>query len=239
MCPLRGNAKRERVRSRPSFLFRRPPRKQTKLYTERKKGMDHTKRGSLTVEATLIMPVILISIMIILRMSVVHYQNIIVSAEAMRTASRAAMYWQDIGVDNPEVFQNTESAKGWITDRNFTTHDPYAVLFGGNKAKKEQNAKTYAVRMTGGTPNLLGKYTEIENEKTRAVWERGILQSYINVTVTRKNENPLGYLFDRIGFRSPDKYEITAKGIQADFVDFIRNVSFLSDIATGEFTNKN
>lgn len=200
--------------------------------------MKDSQKGSFTVEATLIMPVILISIMIIFRMSVVHYQNIVVSAEAMRTASRAAMYWQDIGVDNPEVFQNNESAKDWITDRNFTSHDPYATLFGGNKTKKEQNAKAYAVRMTGGVPNLLGKSTEIETEKTRAVWEKGILQSYINITVTRKNENPIDYLFDRIGFRSPDRYEITAKGIQADFVEFIRNVSFLSDIATGEFTNK-
>lgn len=202
------------------------------------RGMEDTKRGSLTVEATLVMPIILISIMLVFRMSVIHYQNIVVSAEAMRTASRAAMYWQDIGVNNPAVFQNTESAKNWITDVNFTEHDPYVTLFGGNKAKKEENAKNYAARMTGSTPNLLGKSTEIESEKTRAVWERGILQSYISVTVTRKNENPLGYLFDRIGYHSPDKYEITAKGIQADFVDFIRNVSFISDIATGEFSHK-
>ena len=96
------------------------------------------------------------------------------------------------------------------------------------------------VRHDHGSLELVFKTVkEIENEKKRAVWERVKLQIYINVTVTRKNENPLGYLFDRIGFRSPDKYEITAKGIQADFVDFIRNVSFLSDIATGEFTNKN
>ena len=68
--------------------------------------------------------------------------------------------------------------------------------------------------------------------------QHGLLQNYIVVTVTRKNENPLGYLYEKLGLASTDEHRVTAKGIQQDTTEFMRTFSLLYDILQGEFSNE-
>lgn len=201
--------------------------------------MKKSNQGSLTAEAAIVLPVVILVIMLIIRICVVHYQNVVVSAESMRVATRTAMYWQDIGKDDPEVFRDNGTAEAWITDGSFTEHDPYqsmAEMFHDSAAvrRKLTNAEGYAVGVMYGTPNLLGEDTEIESVVVER--ERGMLQNYITVTVTRKNENPLGYLYEKLGLTSSDEHRITAKSVQSDTTEFIRNVSLLYDVLQGMFS---
>lgn len=200
------------------------------------KKLKNSKRGSLTAEATIVLPVVIFVIMIIIRLCIIHYQNVVVSAEAMRVASRTAMYWQDIGNNNPAVFQDTVETKKWITDSTFKDHDPYAMLVeligAGDARTKINNATAYAGKVMNKTPNLLGEDTAVKGVTVKR--DLGLLQTYITVTVTRKNENPLGYLYEKLGMTSPDEYKVTAKGIQADTTEFIRNVSLLYDAVKGD-----
>lgn len=201
--------------------------------------MKKTKRGSLTAEAAIILPFVMIIIMVVIRLCIVHYQNVVVSAEGMRVASRVAMYWQEIGNEKPAVFQETDTAKNWIHDGSFREHDPYASLTEGFNSsvtvrKKMNQAKTYAAKVMGKVPSLLGEDTEVEGVKVSR--EQGILQNNILVTVTRKNENPLGYLYEKLGLTSQENFKVTSKAVQADTTELIRNISLLYDFSQGEFS---
>ena len=58
--------------------------------------------------------------------------------------------------------------------------------------KKLNNAKIYAAKVMNKTPNLLGEDTAVTEVEVQR--QHGLLQNYIVVTVTRKNENPLAEL---------------------------------------------
>ena len=200
--------------------------------------MKHTRKGSLTAEAALVMPVILFVLMLLIRMCIVHYQNAVTSAEAMRVAARMGIHWQELSGDHPLILQDADTAENWITDSNFLEHNPYqglVELLNGSSVvrKKLQHIKTYAARVMQKTPNLLGEDTEVAGVEVKR--QQGILQNYIVVTVTRQNENPLGFLYDKLGITSPDKYRISAKGVQQEPTEFMRNISLLYDFLKGEF----
>lgn len=202
--------------------------------------MNDQKRGSLTAEAAIVLPVVILVIMVIIRMCIVHYQNIVVSAEAMRMASRSAAYWQELEYGVPLAFQDTDTAAGWITDNTFRDHDPYQSLFDRfNDETKENNATAIAGELLRMTPNLLGEDTAILEGSRGVSVRRDIvgLHGYVLVTVTRQNENPLGYLYEKLGLTTPEEFTVTARALQADKTEFMRNFSLLMDIVTGEFSD--
>ncbi len=198
------------------------------------------KRGSLTAEASIVLPVVILFIMMIIRLCVLHYQNVVLSSEAMRVANRAGMYWNEIGGNAPAVLAGGGSAESWITDASFTSHDPYSSLVelvGSSQVQaKLKNAEAYAGTMVNRVPNLLGEETAVKGIK--AGRDTGLMQNYITVKVTRKNEDPLSYLYEKLGLVSEEEYEVTAKGIQADTTEFMRNVSLLYDAVKGDLFQK-
>lgn len=198
--------------------------------------MKNKKRGSLTAEASIVLPVVILFIMMIIRLCILHYQNVVLSAEAMRVASKAGMYWNEIGGKAPSVLAGGDSAEGWITDASFTSHDPYSSLVemvGSSQVQEKlKNATFYAGMMMNRVPNLLGEETAVEGIKVGR--DKGLMQNYITVKVTRKNEDPLSYLYEKLGLDSQEKYEVTAKGTQVDMTEFMRNVSLLYDAVKGD-----
>ncbi len=200
--------------------------------------MKQLKKGSTTIEAMFIMQIVIIVIFIVFRMSIVQYQNVVLSAQAMGIATKVGYYWDSLDNESVKVLDTTQreeeiSAKDWITNSSFMQHNPYQslvelVFSGEKKAKVEQ----YAKEMTGKVPSIMGE----ENQLGEVIIDRkqGIVQNYITVTVTRKSINPLESLFQKIGFYEKDEYTVTAKGIQTDTTEFARTVSMLRDLLTGE-----
>lgn len=196
------------------------------------------KKGSLTAEASIVFPIVILFIMLVIRLSILHYQNVTLSAAAMRAASKAGMYWNEIGGDAPSVLSREGSAEKWITDASFASHDPYASLVEliGPAQSKVNNITEYAGKLVREVPNPLGEKTAVKG--VSAERDKGILQNYIKVTVTRNNENPLAYLYEKLGLTSESEYQVTAKGIQADMTEFMRNVSLLYDAVKGDLFKK-
>ena len=125
-------------------------------------------------------------------------------------------------------------------DASFTSHDPYSSLVelvGSSQVQaKLKNAEAYAGTMVNRVPNLLGEETAVKGIK--AGRDTGLMQNYITVKITRKNEDPLSYLYEKLGLVSEEEYEVTAKGIQADTTEFMRNVSLLYDAVKGDLFQK-
>ncbi len=202
------------------------------------KTMKQLKKGSTTIEAMFIMQIVIIVIFIVFRMSIVQYQNVVLSAQAMGIATKVGYYWDSLDNESVKVLDTTQneeeiSAKDWITNSSFMEHNPYQSLvelvFSGEKKEKVEQ---YVKEMTGKVPSIMGE----KNQLGEVIIDRkqGILQNYITVTVTRKSINPLESLFKKIGFYEKDEYTVTAKGIQTDTTEFARTVSMLRDLLTGE-----
>lgn len=198
--------------------------------------MGRDNKGSTTVEAAIVMPVVFIIIIIVIRMEVIHFQNIVTYTAAMDTASRTAAYWNMIGVDNPKVFRMGDldnndniSARWWIDGSSFRQHEPYAKIMeflgGGHSKLKINNATDYCGKKTNKIPEIMGDDSVIEGVNIKR--KRGVLQNYIEVTIERKSVSKVAGLFESLGLSGDENKTITAKAVQNDAVDFIRNISFL------------
>lgn len=105
------------------------------------------RRGSATVEATMIFPLIMFIFFGIIYLTIIHYQNNVMIAESIRAMNRAGAYWQyiDMGVvsDNnkkkidyidydayriPFPFDNQIPAKGIINFRTIDKRNAYRSL---------------------------------------------------------------------------------------------------------------
>ena len=210
--------------------------------------MKRLKKGSTTVEAMLVMQVVIIVIFIIFRMCIVQYQNIVISTQAMGIATKVGYYWDNLDNERVTVFDTSKnqdeiSAKDWINNASFMEHNPYQSVaeWVGMDEEKEKKLKEYASEITGKEAYIInGKDIAIKDNGTGTVGigRKGVFESYVMVTITRKSVNPLTDLFGKIGFYEDENYTITAKGIQTDTAEFARTVSMIRDFFAGELVRE-
>ncbi len=191
--------------------------------------MENTKKGMFTVELALIFPVILFSIMGVLWMSMVHYQNVLAGTVAMRTCSRAAAYWNYAGGVSAGSSAGVSSAAALITPASFTGHDPYRYLFeGAGDGVRKSQAAAYAKTLMGSQANLIGDNEngfEPEVEKTGS-----ILKKYITVSVEKHYVNPIRAYMESCGWITNDDYKISAKAPLNNPGEFVRTTSIIYDL---------
>ena len=82
-------------------------------------------RGSVTVEAVFVIPIMIFSIFAIIYLSVLLYQNTVTMAEATRSANRIASYWSYIDGYNPPALTDGASASELINKDSYTRRSPY------------------------------------------------------------------------------------------------------------------
>lgn len=182
-------------------------------------------RGSMTVEMTIILPVIMILILGILRFCILYYQDMMIATAAMQAAARGAAYWDVIGKNGADLEQGTGV--------DYTKHDPYRYLLDVQKSAKNANVKRY-------TEDLIGKKREtdygnndklMEDKGTVTVEKTGnFLQKYVSVTVKKRNYNPLAKILRELGIAYPSYTTITARAPLNTPSEWVRNVSFVYDL---------
>ncbi|MDO4324703.1 MAG: pilus assembly protein [bacterium] len=193
--------------------------------------MKNSQQGMFTVEASIIFPVIFITILSILWMGMAHTQNIMAASAAMRAANRAASYWEYTGGSNPTVFQTVDSAENLVNANSFSNHDPYRYLFEGlETGQRVANTETYVKKLTGDMPKL------VEEEKSLPRVEKtgGLLKKYVQVTVEKEYINPLAGIMKNMGFQDVDmNQEVVVRVPLNNPGEFVRNVSIIYDLYKG------
>ncbi len=185
---------------------RHPDGKSTEVNSKMKK---HTHKGSFTVEMAIIFPIIFIVILGTLRLCITHYDNLTTATAAMQAAARGAAYWDTMG-------------------RDYTNHDPYRYIFDSKAGDKTKKVAEYAeALMTSG--NISSETETLTVRKTG-----NILQKYVEVSVVKKNLNPMAQTLRNLGLNVPETYLITAKAPLNTPTEFIRMVSFIYDLVTEE-----
>ena len=190
------------------------------------------ERGSVTVEMTIVFPIIFLTIVGMIYMSIVHYQNIVTATAAMQTAARAAANWNTIGgnADKGDAGWYTREYDGikvLIPRPNYSEHDPYGSILDLRSANREKNTADYMSWIMSGNPEI---FDDAEITGTPTADKSGLLQKYITVSIKKTYINPLGNLLESVGIASADSRTITAKAPLNTPTEFIRNASYIMEL---------
>lgn len=196
--------------------------------------------GMFTVEMAIIFPVIFLTLVGLMYIGIVHYQNTVTQTAAMRTASRVAYSWDALGNSaGAWGFQLNEEARaaedapaeGQLVGFSYTDHDPYDAIVDGSRSTREANALAYFKWLLDKNPSLLGEGGE-ETSGAKVEKQFSFLQSFVTVSVEKHYINPMGHLLEQIGIAAEQDSTITAKAPVNDPVEFVRLVGLIREFAT-------
>lgn len=202
---------------------------------------NHKERGSMTVEMTMVLPIVLLTIFGLIYLSIVKYQNMVTATAAMQTASKVAANWHSLGGNVPELssegityadegpgawglVEDESGSKALVPKPNYTDRNPYMYILDTKRGNREKNAEVYMNWLMSGNPEVFGE------EKTGAPAVKttgGLLQKYISVSVEKTYINPLGNMLESIGIADEMTNVITARAPLNAPTEFIRNVTFV------------
>lgn len=78
--------------------------------------MKKKNRGVITVEAALVMPVVLATLFLIYSLALVQYNNVVTRSEAMRVANRVALNWNLIGGTGHNILKESNKEVVYAED---------------------------------------------------------------------------------------------------------------------------
>ncbi len=191
------------------------------------------KKGSMTVEMAILFPVVFFTILGILYICIVHYQNIVAGTAAMQAAARGAACWDKLGGAGAWDFQTSDPATegGLLVASDYSDHDPYRYILDTKSENRLKNIKAYAVWLTSGNPSVMGE--DAGSEEPVVTKGGNILQKYVSVTITKKYVNPFEDFMAQVGLSVSAENTITASAPLNTPGEFIRNVSFIYDLVKG------
>ena len=167
--------------------------------------------GMFTMEATLIFPLIFFILFGFLYLSVILYQNAVMTAESLRAMNRAGAYYQYLEDENPKAFNESIVAKDLITVEDLKNRNKFRSIFdflgnelcvflGSTPKKRVESATKYvkARQMNLGF-DLFAKSKENNGAKVAQV-ERDdhlFFGDALRVDITKSYINPLKKQVDR------------------------------------------
>lgn len=188
--------------------------------------------GSMTVEMAILFPVIFLTILGILYLCIMHYQNVVSATAAMQAASRGAAYWDKLGGEGAWDFQTATNGTdgGLLVAPNYKEHDPYRYIIDTKTENKCNNIQAYAQWLQTKNPKVYEQETDgtPKVEKTGPLW-----QKYVSVTIEKHHFNPIQTSMEQIGLVVPTNTTVTASAPLNTPTEFIRNIAFIYDAING------
>ncbi|MBP3595445.1 MAG: pilus assembly protein [Lachnospiraceae bacterium] len=225
--------------------------------------MKKKNRGVITVEAALVMPVILGVLFLLYSLAIIQYNNVVARSEAMRVANRVAMNWNTIGGTGWNIFhedQDTTVYQSEVSDAlnfllgktrrtgeqaidssSYKEHDPYRFfieLFTTGSTKKS-NIQNYVNTQMGNLATVESGMNTVTESSVTSDAGYHIFNRYVSVTIKNTYKSPMMQMLANMGLPMEDTYSVTAKAKLTEPADFVRNVSFLEELLRNLKENKN
>lgn len=214
--------------------------------------MKKKRTGVITVEAIMVMPIVIGVILLLYSIIVIQYNNILFRTAAIQATNRIAANWSQIdGRDytildedkNPVIVFSGQTSvtpgrtgKNVITSASYQENDPYATILGlvnvGEKSKmqKAENYLDYMMNQAYGERfDLLELERESDPEKKIGALEV-IFGGNFKVTVTNTYRNALLDIMKGFGYDLSKSNTVTIKASFNDPVEFIRNIDFVKEM---------
>lgn len=207
-------------------------------------------KGVITVEAALVMPIILGTLFLLYSLAIVQYNNVVARSEAMRVANRVARNWNTIGGTGHTILEEDkqttvyygETKAEGVVERTgedviysgcYTEHHPYRSLielFTTGSAKTERIAEylDWSMEQVGKAETGISMSSE-SSVKSDAGYH--LFSRSVSVTIENNYSSPLFEVVENLtGSRMKETYSVTAKAKLTEPAEFVRNVSFLEEL---------
>ena len=133
--------------------------------------LNKKRKGSLTVEAAMIFPLIMFVMFAIIYLTIIHYQNNVMIAESIRAMNRAGAYWQYADMDKEGrviTFSNSDIPAPF--DKNIESNK----IIGLNMIKKRNAYRTIIDAISGGDISLFGIPVGLKKTNSKEYLEASI-----------------------------------------------------------------
>ena len=183
-----------------------------------RKKLSACRSGSITVEASLMIPFILLAVVFIYYAASILYQQALLKAVADEIADRAPRLWR-----NPPGDMTT----GRIIRTESENCGLYWRLSELNDSGRAEKLRGYGLQAAGKKDMLPGS-----GKKVRVEIRNYLVYKVLEVSVEEAYRNPAGSILGIFGL--PESYSLHANAgtILGDTPELIRNTDFLMDMET-------
>lgn len=174
------------------------------------------KRGSITVEASIIVSLVILAIAAAIYIGLLLYQRALVQSAAEQAAEAGAMAW---------VTGTLELRTGKPIEGSFEEFELYRRIFDSEKQSRLESIEQYALAAAGRH-----ELVEAVNSNAEAVIKDYVVSRKIEVTICKEYRLPFGRFLRLFG--GSDTIEMTVKAVSAmdEPAELIRTTDFIIDI---------
>lgn len=184
--------------------------------------IQHENDGYLTIELSMVFSVLFLSLMLILFIGMVLYQEVRLQSLAIEASERGSVVYSS------RVADMTTNIK---TLEDFKIRDPYRnvpFMDGGKKGEYTSLVNRYVAERIG-SKNIIreeksggGGYTEIEDY---------LIAKRVKVNIQTSYRMPGNSIPEMFGHEGPFDVNTTVVSAVTDPADFVRNIDIITDIA--------
>lgn len=184
-----------------------------------------SKKGSTTIEAALIFPIIFLSIIALIFVCIFLYEQAYMKSLADRAAERGAAIWK-----NPQ----SDMTISLVKLEHFKDNDPYWRIYDTNKSKKEEKIEQYLKKSLSQYSILQSRDKDAPMNTTdiefSANLKNYIVYKKLVVTVKKKFKLPIGNILNVFGIDNTITIYAESETVINEPAEFIRNADFAIDM---------
>lgn len=179
-------------------------------------GILRKAKGSVTVEAAILVPIVVLSITALILASIMEYQQTGIQAAADIAAAAGAECW---GISSKEI------ATGGLRKSELGGDGLYRRILDPKKEAKLQNIRDFADRGLDKSVGVL--YGTRRAEAELLDW---LVYKKVTVTVENEAELPENGSFSLFGLAGAYRGKTVSEAVAGDTPEFIRNTDFIIDL---------
>lgn len=177
-------------------------------------------RGSFTVEAIIIVPLVFYILLMLIFLSLILYQQVFVNAVAQKASENGAATWKMVSKD---LFYQQ------IQIKDFEESNLYWRIVDFDKKQKFEKVKEYIIY---NLDNYSLYKTKKENCTIDISLDDYVIYKKLNVKVTHKYKLPIGTLLSKLGLTGNITLTSYSQSVINEPAEFIRNIDFAVDTIT-------
>lgn len=177
--------------------------------------------GYLTIETTMVFSALFFSLIFILFMGMVMYQNVNLQSVAVQASERGSVVYSS---------RVKDMSTGVKTLDDFLIRDPYRnvpFMDSGSKADYAAIINTYINGQLGKRDIIRG---QVKNSGNYVEVEDYLIEKRIKVNVQADYKMPVDGIAEMFGKKGPFAIDTTAVSAVIDSPDFVRNVDLATDV---------
>ncbi|MCX7749699.1 MAG: pilus assembly protein [Clostridia bacterium] len=186
------------------------------------------RKGSMIVEASLVIPIVLAAVFALLYFSLLLYHAAYLQSVADKACERGAVVWTNYAKD---------MGTGGLRKEELQYDHLYWRVFGIGTEEKQKKVEAYVESKLDDYIYLQSLHKGQGLKRTHVAYENYFFYKKLVVTIDESYKIPIGGLLNIFGINDGFKVQVRSEAVINEPVEFIRNTDFLLDVEK-ELENK-